>query len=83
MYFGVQMGMTAGGAGGGGSGDGGGSSDDGPINTDNQSNVKGICELAKKRGYDPCVLQAVSVVESGGRSGLLSDGKPVIRFESH
>ena len=51
------------------------------------SNAKNICDLAKERGIDPCMAQALSQAESGGTSGVIDDGQgnntPIVKYEAH
>lgn len=42
-----------------------------------------IEKAAKLLGCEVAVIKAVNEVESGGRSGFLSNGKPIILFEGH
>lgn len=42
-----------------------------------------IVALANDLGLEPALLKAVQLVESAGRDGFLSDGRPQILFEGH
>lgn len=59
------------------------SMDAGFPNANVASNAANICQVAKELGADPCQVEAVSMVESSGGSGINKDGSPVIRYESH
>ena len=39
--------------------------------------------VASLLGVETAVVKAVAEVESGGKGGFLSDGRPVILFEGH
>jgi hypothetical protein len=42
-----------------------------------------ITNIATENNIEPCLIQSVFTVETGGKSGILSDGRSVILFEGH
>lgn len=42
-----------------------------------------LIKKAKELNVEPAALQAFKIVESGGRTGYLPDGRPQLLFESH
>lgn len=49
----------------------------------NQSSPLGFEQVAQSLGVEVAAIKAIHEVESGGRSGFLKSGRPIILFEGH